>query len=465
MNHAVAVVPGFLGFGHACDRTYFADRFISTLRVNIKARCGGSVRVVPVSTLPVGSLAARQRRLLEEIDQLDKALCWPYWHLVGHSMGGLDAMLLGRSKQLMFDKRHGSRFSNQPLCIDRLRSITTLAAPLYGTTLACTAIAALAQRQVSLDAFKELGMLLFDLTQRDELVSRIQFALGSLGLCSLHSLYSLRSLGSLVSLRSLGPLEPLGPLGSLSLLHILAERDLQPAVAAALTAENNPRGEIPTFCFATVAPTPSPAEPDALFRDLWRLTAEGADTAPLPPPLPDLGRVRIVARDCEKIPVAFNHRANHSIVNRDPPSLPDPGCVPVAPHDCPKLPVVFDHQANDGIVNTDRQCVKDALVAVVLADHADVLGRYRRDDALDGRLVDPGLLTSSAYFSDEEFFTLIELMADRIADVVRSSRPSEAKAGPPSAEGQSTSPSSAHPAAESAPVSGEQEASPGRRRR
>ena len=27
MTHAVALIPGFLGFDHLGDRTYFADRF------------------------------------------------------------------------------------------------------------------------------------------------------------------------------------------------------------------------------------------------------------------------------------------------------------------------------------------------------------------------------------------------------------------------------------------------------
>ena len=54
----------------------------------------------------------------------------------------------------------------------------------------------------------------------------------------------------------------------------------------------------------------------------------------------------------------------------------------------------------------------------MIGDHVDVLGRYRRVSALDGKVVDPGLLTSGAEFGDDDFFLLLGRVADRIARVL-----------------------------------------------
>ena len=47
-----------------------------------------------------------------------------------------------------------------------------------------------------------------------------------------------------------------------------------------------------------------------------------------------------------------------------------------------------------------------------------MLGRYRRVSALDGKVVDPGLLTSGAEFGDDDFFGLVGRVADRIAKIL-----------------------------------------------
>jgi hypothetical protein len=69
------------------------------------------------------------------------------------------------------------------------------------------------------------------------------------------------------------------------------------------------------------------------------------------------------------------------------------------------------------VVNTNRQ-VFGTFAALVLADHGDVLGRYRRTDPFDGSILDPGLLTSGAAFEDDQFFALLRLVARGIADAI-----------------------------------------------
>jgi hypothetical protein len=49
-----------------------------------------------------------------------------------------------------------------------------------------------------------------------------------------------------------------------------------------------------------------------------------------------------------------------------------------------------------------------------VGDHGDVIGRYRRYDALDEKLIDPGLLTSDANFGDDQFFAVLERISQAI---------------------------------------------------
>src|SRR5882672_4223661 len=116
-TQALALIPGFLGFDHRRGTTYFADRFIAGLRTRLENKCGGPFPVVPVSTLPIGSLAERQERLLSDLAKLDGKLGYPRWHLLGHSTGGVDAAMLARTQRLKHTSE-GSVFSEEPLHFD-----------------------------------------------------------------------------------------------------------------------------------------------------------------------------------------------------------------------------------------------------------------------------------------------------------------------------------------------------------
>src|SRR5258705_7922436 len=92
---AVALLPGFLGFGHFGGFYYFADRVASTLRGALEIETGRSIPVIPFSTLPTSGLAGRQEFLLGALGRLDKMLPGvERFHLIGHSAGGVDAYLL-----------------------------------------------------------------------------------------------------------------------------------------------------------------------------------------------------------------------------------------------------------------------------------------------------------------------------------------------------------------------------------
>jgi hypothetical protein len=75
-------------------------------------------------------------------------------------------------------------------------------------------------------------------------------------------------------------------------------------------------------------------------------------------------------------------------------------------------------QLNDGVVNSARQIVnlnEEELAGFVVADHADVLGHYDRQDGLiAGRPFNAGLFHSGAGFGDPQFFELYRRVAQEI---------------------------------------------------
>ncbi len=62
---------------------------------------------------------------------------------------------------------------------------------------------------------------------------------------------------------------------------------------------------------------------------------------------------------------------------------------------------------------------RTSWAGLVVGDHVDVLGRYRRSSLVDEKVIDPGLLTSGAEFGDDEFFGLLLRVGDRIANMVK----------------------------------------------
>lgn len=369
MKHVVALVPGFLGFDHHGGVTYFADRFIASLRAAIEAMRMPSTAVVPVTVPPIGSLAERQTALLTELHALDGRFDCRTLHLVGHSTGGLDASLLTRKVRLTYTDGAGSAYSDNPFSeedtalLGKLRSVTTLATPHYGTTLTRAPLPAMAKPgpltvHDKIEALRAIPGLTRDIIfQRDAIGERLSFGEGAVPAHNAVDFFW-------------------------HLLHAnKLARDLDPDIAGALSGVGN-LGTVPVLSIATITPAPPAtiaAGEDRLFRDLWTWTAQHAsDVTPTPRGAAD-GFERIASN-----PTAL------------PKSLSDIG-----------------EEANDGVVNTRRQ-VFGKLTGIVLADHGDVIGRYRRRDVLDDELLDPGLLTSGAEFGDDQFFALIRLVAKGI---------------------------------------------------
>jgi pimeloyl-ACP methyl ester carboxylesterase len=365
---AVALVPGFFGFDHRESQTYFADRFIAGVRAGLEARGVHDVPVIAVSTLGIASLWRRQAELLGELRALEVKLGGPQrWHLVGHSTGGLDAALLLHERPLRDGGRssvaaeHGWKDAED--LVGRVDSVITVSAPHHGTALAESALARWSSGHPSLGAVRDGASALVDLMRRGDLGARVGFFFSAMPSVSQTPLFLAQIL-----------------------IHDELARDLHPDIAAGLSATPYRHGaEERLSCIVTVAPRPSRDHTDKLFRDMWRWTHDGAKRLAHPP----------VDTSCLAVPTL---------------RLPSQASIALPP---------IDGGDNDGVVSSVRQ-VSGTPLAVVIGDHVDVLGRYRRESLVDGKVVDPGLLTSGADFGDREFFGLIDRIADRLATSIRS---------------------------------------------
>lgn len=118
--------PGFFGFKHLGSYSYFCHLERGLLRRLSDAGVDGRIHVVDVH--PSASIRRRALRLREAVDQLASGA--GSIHLIGHSTGGLDARLVA-SPSSNLDGTY-----RRPSWIRRLRTVTTLNTPHFGTPLA-----------------------------------------------------------------------------------------------------------------------------------------------------------------------------------------------------------------------------------------------------------------------------------------------------------------------------------------
>jgi len=122
-RHHIVLVPGLFGFAKLGGFDYFmhveealASRFLER---------GADCNFVLVSSPPTGSIVHRTQVLMDTIEKncTDGAGAI---HLLGHSTGGLDARLLASP----------TSWPDLPKWFERVRTVTTVATPHYGTPLA-----------------------------------------------------------------------------------------------------------------------------------------------------------------------------------------------------------------------------------------------------------------------------------------------------------------------------------------
>lgn len=122
-KHHVVLVPGLFGFAKLGGFDYFmhVEEALASRFLERGVRC----EFVLVSSPPTGSIVYRTQVLMDTIQQrcADDAGAI---HLIGHSTGGLDIRLLASP----------TSWPAHPDWFDRVRTVTSIATPHYGTPLA-----------------------------------------------------------------------------------------------------------------------------------------------------------------------------------------------------------------------------------------------------------------------------------------------------------------------------------------
>lgn len=414
-DDVVVLIPGFFGFGRLGDFFYFADRVQATLRGALEARLGRAIPVLSIASEPASSLAARQQALLTQLRRVDLLLEGPArYHLVGHSAGGVDADLLTMAQPLAAGltwndcDSHGIRA--------RVRSITTISAPHYGTNLSnSTAV----------------GFL------RDP-VHHARGAAEGVGLAL--------SLGAVVAQRSLtlDALAGVAQSGSATrdfLLHLLLDQDLvtdlQTSRMEALRATSVRQLFPQTVTFATCVPSRPvaldgvPRSCDRFFARLHALTAREA-----PSSLATAAALRALESSSHlsiRNPSAhlgpFGVGSSDGVINTARQILV-PASLDGSDRDAPDSDITLRDRAPREATSSDAggrpagarpDGWEPIFGGCVVADHADVIGHYDRRDPLSldlhgqAKPINDGFFRSGAGFGDDQFFKLYERVADWVA--------------------------------------------------
>lgn len=373
----VVLVPGFLGFDQLGGFGYFGRRVHEVLRKSLKDR--GDFEVEAVKTDPSGSLASRQRVLLNELERLRGKYHDPPMHIVGHSTGGLDAELLLRARRL-----DGAPWAREHHDLRRaVRTVVTIASPLNGTSLSLSSAAKFFRE----DLVTRIGDVASGGFEQSGLIPTLK---------TLVNAFSLPFFDPAAKMLVRGMLRSPGKASRL-VLQVLLERSL---------VEDLKPQNVQSHLRAT--------EADPEFAEVKRV------------------RYLTVARNDPASDTAGNLFANFEHLLRD--AEKDPSVLEAAARgvkeriDTRKIPIIqaipwtetLDAKSSDGIVNTLRQLLPaegeslatelDRIEALVLADHADVLGYFpaRGDRPCEAP---SGFLSSGSVFSSIELRALYSSIA------------------------------------------------------
>jgi hypothetical protein len=324
------------------------------------------------------ALADRQGYLLDYLERLvtEKLSGVERIHLIGHSTGGVDAQLLACTTPL--EGRTWADATNRTR--RKIRSVATISAPHYGTHLADSWLAYVGENPLLWwgayvpDVVRFGYNLIRLLPQEAPAIARLQLA---------------------------HPRDVICFLGQVALNRALIA-DLRPAHMEALRSTLASEPEVALTCFVTATePRDTGDRPsDPFFEQMYGLTS-GAHAEPSPSVL-----------GCSRLLDDLLKRRTGLVV------CSDRKLIPRRVH----------AGLNDGVVNTARQVVSPSdpsqVEAFVVADHADVLGHYDRQDSLiEGEPYNAGLFHSGAGFGDDEFFELYRRVARTILKTIPGAQP------------------------------------------
>jgi hypothetical protein len=378
MRHHVYFSPGMFGFGKLGSYTYFTH-----VQRELTARfaaAGHELCGHVIEDLPTASIRRRSTRLAEVIQRT--ATGTDPIHLLGHSTGGLDARLVASPSTTSIP-------ADTLGWLPRLRTITTMNTPHYGTPLASFFATSNGQRVLAALSMLTIAGLTLGATP----MRATSVLLGFLQRGDLAIPFKLlmldRAVASVVAM-----VDDAGKPEVRSFLAAIEEDQgsmlqLSPESMDLVVAGFEDRSGVRYQATASMSPAPTPqrwvqmvghplrALSLSIFYALHRVTANTDERYPCHPH--DAGLTGMRADHEVQVAEAFG-----------------------------RLPVVAD---NDGVVPFRSQ-LWGTLVWAGLGDHLDVLGHYRgaRDDGpSEGRHHD--WLTSGSEFSDRQFGTLMDAVA------------------------------------------------------
>ncbi|MEO7113595.1 MAG: hypothetical protein ABI183_24365 [Polyangiaceae bacterium] len=149
MHHHVYFSPGMFGFNRLASYEYFAH--VERALAARFEKHGDTLEAHVSDVLPTASVRRRAAKLAELIDITAKG-DGPI-HLLGHSTGGLDARLVASPCAELPARAHVDRW------MPRVRSVTTMNTPHYGTPLASFFATSKGQQALyALSAFTVIGL-------------------------------------------------------------------------------------------------------------------------------------------------------------------------------------------------------------------------------------------------------------------------------------------------------------------
>ncbi|HSA60164.1 MAG TPA: hypothetical protein VLJ37_10820 [bacterium] len=373
--HHIYFVPGLFGFARLASYDYFAH-----VRSALQARfrdAGQQIETHAVDVLPTASVRRRAAKLAALIDRTSGGK-GPI-HLVGHSTGGLDARLAASPSTTLPIPARVMRW------LPRLRSVTTMNTPHYGTPLASFLVTSNGQRLLSaLSAFTLGGLSLgaHPLGAAGALIGLIGRGDDALGI-------KLRILDKSVGLL-LGLVKDARRPDVLAYINAVKEDQgsmlqISPEAMDLTVAGFRDRPGVAYQSTASMAPTPSPGKWVRTLGHPWRAASLALFTA----------LHGITSRHDDRYPCAAARAGRRTEVML-----------------ARALGFVPDRSANDGVVPIRSQ-LWGTLVWAGLGDHLDVLGHYRDDRK--GRLATlrhRDWLTSGSSFDSTNFGALMDAVTN-----------------------------------------------------
>jgi len=354
----IYLVPGFLGFSNIGGLNYFQG--VRKVLSEALARQGVEAEIIECRTKPTASIRHRAERLVDEVCK-NGGLEAEQLHFVGHSTGGLDARLLCTpSVRLRTDTRIERDI------VARTRSVITMATPHFGTPLASFFMTVLG-RQL-LEAIAALA------TSRS----------GQMGILGTAQLVGLTQ----------GARELIGR-DRTRFLDTVSKKFVS------LTTES---GEDMWAYFREIASDQGAMVqlmPEAMH--LFNAAVTDHQTirysslvAISPPPLTGYNATDLLSPVRIALAAVFILLHNTTASEHRHYPYPNPAEEVLASYE-EALPYLLNSRSNDGIVPTLSQ-VYGRVIDIVVADHLDVVGHFKRNDFPQGDWLPSGSHYDRAHF-------------------------------------------------------------------